>query len=90
MTKAELVNNVASATGATKKEAAVAVDTVFDSIAGGLKSGEKTTIVGFGTFNVKETKARTGRNPQTGKSIEIEAGKKVHFKVSKELKEAVQ
>lgn len=90
MTKAELVNSVASAAGVTKKEAGVAVDTAFDSIAGALRNGEKTTIVGFGTFSVKETKARTGRNPQTGESLEIEAGKKITFKVGKELKEAIR
>ena len=88
MTKADLVSAVAE-TGVTKKEAAAAVDAMIDSITGALKKGDKVSLVGFGSFSVKKRKARTGRNPQTGKAIKIKAKKVPAFSAGKGLKDAV-
>ena len=89
MTKADLVAAVAE-TGMTKKQAAAAVDAVIDTVKGALKKGDKVSLVGFGTFSVKRRKARTGRNPQTGKAIKIKAKKVPAFSAGKGLKEAVK
>lgn len=85
MNKAQLVETIAEKT-ATKKEAQEIVDTVWSAIKDSLKKEEDVAISGFGTFKVKQTKARTGRNPKTGETIQIPAKKKVAFRVSKELK----
>ncbi len=85
MNKAQLVETIAAKT-ATKKEAQEIVDTVWDTIKSSLKNQEDVAISGFGTFKVKQTKARMGRNPKTGEAIQIPAKKKVAFRVSKELK----
>jgi len=83
--KAQLINAVAESTS-TKKEAQMAVEAVLDSIRKSLKKKEPVTISGFGTFKVKQTKARQGRNPKTGETIQIPAKKKIAFRASKELK----
>ncbi|MBF7125898.1 HU family DNA-binding protein [Pediococcus pentosaceus] len=88
--KAELVDNVAKVTGLTKKDATAAVDAVFSSIQDDLKKGEKVQLIGFGTFEVRNRAARKGRNPQTGKEIEIAASKVPAFKSGKALKDAVK
>jgi DNA-binding protein HU-beta len=88
MTKADLVSAVAEV-GITKKQAAVAVDAVIDSITGALAKGDKVSLVGFGSFSVKKRKARTGRNPQTGEAIKIKAKKVPVFSAGKGLKDAV-
>ena len=62
------------------------VQSVFDTIANALQSGDKVQLIGFGTFEVRERSARTGRNPQTGEEIQIAAGKVPAFKAGKELK----
>jgi nucleoid DNA-binding protein len=85
MNKAQLVEKVAEKT-CTKKEAQEAVETILEAIKGSLKKKEPVTIAGFGTFKVKERKARTGRNPKTGETIQIPAKKTVGFRASKELK----
>jgi len=85
MNKTGLIDAVAVKT-ATKKEAQDIVDTIWDTIKGSLKKQEDVAISGFGTFKVKQTKARMGRNPKTGETIQIPAKKKVAFRVSKELK----
>ena len=85
MNKAQLVETVAAKT-ATKKEAQEMVETIWDAIKSSLKKQEDVAISGFGTFKVKQTKARTGRNPKTGETIQIPAKKKIAFRVSKELK----
>ena len=85
MNKAGLIDTVAAKT-ATKKEAQEIVDTIWDTIKLSLKKQEDVAISGFGTFKVKQTKARMGRNPKTGETIQIPAKKKVAFRVSKELK----
>jgi len=89
MNKTELIEKVAESTGKTKKEAALFVDSVFQSIAEALKNGEKVTLIGFGNFEVRERASRTGRNPQTGEPIHIEASRVPSFKAGKQLKEAV-
>lgn len=88
--KAQLVSDVATATGLTKKDATAAVDAVFDSVQATLAKGEKVQLIGFGNFEVRERAARKGRNPQTGEEIEIAASKVPAFKPGKALKDAVK
>ncbi|NMA01120.1 MAG: HU family DNA-binding protein [Clostridia bacterium] len=90
MNKTELVSSVAEKSELTKKDAEKAVSAVFASIEEALAKGEKVQLVGFGTFEVRERKARTGRNPQTGEEIQIPAAKVPAFKAGKALKEAVE
>ena len=85
MNKADLIEAVALKT-TTKKEAQEAVEALLDAIRGSLKKKDPVAISGFGTFKVKETKARMGRNPKTGEAIQIPAKKKVAFRASKDLK----
>jgi DNA-binding protein HU-beta len=89
MNKSELVNKVAEIAELSKKDAAKAVDAVFDAIAEALQNGEKVQLVGFGNFEVRERSARKGRNPQTGEVIEIAASKTPAFKPGKSLKELI-
>jgi nucleoid DNA-binding protein len=88
MNKEDLVNEVAKVV-ATKKEAQVSVECVFDSIRNTLKKNGQVTIAGFGTFKVAKRKARTGRNPQTGAEITIAAKSVPKFSAGKALKDAV-
>ena len=88
--KAELIENVASSTGLTKKDATTAVDAVFSTIQETLAKGEKVQLIGFGNFEVRERAARKGRNPQTGQEIQIAASKVPAFKPGKALKDAVK
>jgi DNA-binding protein HU-beta len=90
MNKTELVSSVAEKSGLTKKDAEKAVNALFASIEEALAKGERVQLVGFGTFEVRERKARTGRNPQTGAEIQIPAAKVPAFKAGKALKEAVE
>ncbi|MEH7117169.1 HU family DNA-binding protein [Neobacillus vireti] len=90
MNKTELVNAVVTQTELTKKDAANAVDALFETIINTLAKEEKIQLIGFGTFEVRERAARTGRNPQTGEEIQISASKVPAFKPGKELKEAVK
>ncbi len=89
MNKAELVEEVASETGLTKRTSGKAVDAVVSAISNCLTRGEKVTLVGFGTFGVRQRKARTGRNPQTGATIQIPAKRVAKFLPGKTLKERV-
>ncbi|MBN1363631.1 MAG: HU family DNA-binding protein [Syntrophaceae bacterium] len=89
MNKADLIEEVAKVT-CSKKEAALAIDATLAAIQKALKKGDAVTLVGFGTFGVKKRKARTGRNPQTGKVINIAAKKVPVFKAGKALKKAVK
>lgn len=89
MTKTELVVAVAEKAGITKKDADIAVATVFDCITDSLAKGEKIQLVGFGTFEVRERAAREGVNPRTGDKIQINATKVPAFKAGKALKDAV-
>jgi len=88
--KAQLVDDVASKTGLTKKDAAAAVDAVFGSVQSTLAKGEKVQLIGFGNFEVRQRAARKGRNPQTAKEIQIPASKVPAFKPGKALKDAVK
>ncbi len=88
MTKADIVAKVAEEISVSQAAAAKALAVVTDSISQALKSGEKVTLVGFGTFSVSERKARKGRNPQTGKEIKIPAKKVPKFSAGAALKAA--
>ncbi|MFJ8242579.1 HU family DNA-binding protein [Bacillus tropicus] len=90
MNKIELVKNVAEKVELSQKDAAVATQAVLDTITNALANGEKVQLIGFGTFEVRERAARTGRNPQTGEEMQIAAAKVPAFKAGKELKEAVK
>ncbi|HBL35831.1 MAG TPA: DNA-binding protein [Firmicutes bacterium] len=89
MTKTELIDQVAEKSSLTKKDSGKAVDAIFSVMTEALSKGDKVQLVGFGSFEVKERSARTGRNPQTGATIEIKARKVPVFKPGKALKEAV-
>ena len=89
MNKAELVDSVAGAANLSKADAGRAVDAVLDSISTSLGNGQQVALVDFGTFSVKHRKARAGRNPRTGETIQIKASNVPGFKAGKSLKEAV-
>ena len=89
MNKSELIEKVAAAADLPKAAAGRALDAVLETVTEALKEGDSVVVVGFGTFAVKDRAARTGRNPQTGKAIEIPAAKVPGFKPGKALKDAV-
>ncbi|OZG71285.1 DNA-binding protein HU [Hahella sp. CCB-MM4] len=89
MNKSELIDAVAASADISKAAAGRALDAVVESVTDALKKGEQVTLIGFGTFSVKERAARTGRNPQTGATINIAAAKVPSFKAGKALKDAV-
>ena len=89
MNKTQLVDVVAAKAGIKKKEAEAAVNAMTDAIAEALKAGDKVQLIGFGTFDVKETAAREGRNPKTGETITIAASKHPAFSAGKALKDSV-
>ncbi len=90
MHKIDLVKAIAEQTGFLQKDAGLLVDTFIDNVKKALKKGEKITLIGFGTFSVVDTKAKIGRNPQTGKEIKIPASRKIKFSVGKNLKEDIK
>jgi DNA-binding protein HU-beta len=87
--KSELIEAIAASADIPKAAAARALDAMVDTVTDSLKKGESVSLVGFGTFQVKERAARTGRNPQTGEPIEISAAKVPSFKAGKALKDSV-
>ena len=89
MNKSELIEAIAASADIPKASAARALDAMVDSVTDCLKKGDSVSLVGFGTFQVKERAARTGRNPQTGQPIEIKAAKVPGFKAGKALKDSV-
>ncbi len=89
MNKSELIDAIAASADISKASAARALDAMVEAIAGALAQGDQVSLVGFGTFAVKERAARTGRNPQTGAEIKIAAAKVPGFKPGKALKDAV-
>ena len=89
MTKAELVEFIAEKADLTKADAGRALEAMIEGITEGLKKEGKVTFVGFGTFTAKKRAAREGRNPQTGKTMKIEACKAPKFKAGKALKDLV-
>ncbi|WP_116474491.1 MULTISPECIES: nucleoid-associated protein HU-beta [Zobellella] len=89
MNKSQLIDKIAEGADITKASAGRALDAVVEAITESLKEGDQVSLVGFGTFAVRERAARTGRNPQTGAAIEIAAAKTPAFKAGKALKDAV-
>lgn len=89
MNKTELVAAMADQAGISKKDAEKALAAFTGVVTEELKKGEKVQLVGFGTFEITERKAREGRNPQNGKAMKIAASKAPKFKVGKALKDAV-
>jgi DNA-binding protein HU-beta len=87
--KSELIEQISKKAELSKIDAGRALDAVMDTVTNALKEGDSVALVGFGTFSVKDRAARTGRNPQTGKEIQIAAAKVAGFKAGKGLKEAV-
>ncbi len=89
LNKAELVTDVAERAGMTKKDAEKAVNAVVESIEMALTQGDRVSLVGFGTFEVRQRAARVGRNPRTGATLEISGSKVPAFKAGKALKDSV-
>ena len=90
MNKNEFVTAIAEKSGLTKKDAEAALNAYTAVVTDVLKSGDSVQLIGFGTFEVRERAARTGRNPHTGETIEIAAAKVPAFKPGKGLKDAIQ
>ncbi|GAF03899.1 MULTISPECIES: HU family DNA-binding protein [Marinilabiliaceae] len=89
MNKAQLIDAIAGDSGLTKADAKKALDSFINVTSEALKGGDRISLIGFGSFSVSERSARTGRNPQTGKEIQIAAKKVVKFKAGSELGDAV-
>ena len=89
MNKSQLAEATAERSGLSKGEATKALDAVLDSITSALQSGEKVSLTGFGTFEVRDRAARTARNPQTGQEMQVAASKAPAFKAGKGFKDAV-
>jgi DNA-binding protein HU-beta len=89
MTKSQLVERLAKAGNVTKKQALALMDGLVSTVVGSVKKGEPVKIPDLGTFKKVQSKARMGRNPQTGEPVKIPARKKVRFSVSKSFKEQV-
>jgi nucleoid DNA-binding protein len=87
--KTELAQQVAEQAGLNKAQANRAVDAVLESISGALARGDEVRLTGFGNFRVTETAARTGRNPRTGETLQIAAGKRPTFTAGSRLKQSV-
>ena len=90
MTKADLVEKMAKDAGISKAAAGKALDSFIEGVVKSVKKGNKVALIGFGTFSVAKRKARTGRNPQTGKPIQIPARKVPKFSAGKTFKVAVK
>jgi len=88
MNKTELIDQMAASAEISKAAAARALDAAVDAIKGALQAGDSVNLIGFGTFYVGERAARTGRNPRTGKTLEIKAAKSPKFRAGKGLKDA--
>jgi len=89
MNKGELIESIAKQSSLTKADSARALDATLDAVTGALMKGERVTLPGFGTFSTSKRSARTGRNPQTGASIQIRAKTVAKFKSGKKLADAV-
>jgi DNA-binding protein HU-beta len=88
MNKTELIDSIAAQADISKAAAGRALDAAVDTIKAALKAGDTVNLIGFGTFYVGERAARTGRNPRTGKTLEIKAAKSPKFRAGKGLKDA--
>ncbi len=89
MTKADLVDEVSRTTELSRKDSDVIVETLFESIVKALKNNDKLEVRGFGSFRIRERKARQGRNPKTGEKVNVPEKKVPYFKPSKELKDLI-
>ncbi len=89
MNKTELIDQIAAAAEISKAAAGRALDATVAAVRDALKNGDTVNLVGFGTFYVGERAARTGRNPRTGKALEIKAAKSPKFRAGKTLKDAI-
>lgn len=89
MNKGDLISKVAEGADVSKAQAEDALNAVLESIGGALKSGDSVTLVGFGTFSISRREARSGRNPQTGETIQIAAKNVIKFKPGKKLTDSV-
>lgn len=89
MNKSEMIEAISNESNLSKADATRALDAFVDQVTKSLKKGDTVSLVGFGTFSVRERSARTGRNPQTGATIQIKASKNPAFKAGKALKDAV-
>lgn len=89
MNKQELVDAIAAESGLSKKDSKEALDALVKTVGATLKKGDNIALVGFGSFSVIQKAARTGKNPQTGKPIQIAAKKAVKFRPGKELADSV-
>lgn len=90
MRKPELAAAIAEQTGLSKDKASEVITAFTDQISAATARGDDVTLIGFGTFNVRTRGARTGRNPQTGATIQIPASKTVGFKAGKALKDSIK
>ncbi|SFL89069.1 HU family DNA-binding protein [Marinobacter zhejiangensis] len=90
MRKPELAAAIAEQTGLSKDKASEVITAFTDQVSAATARGDDVTLIGFGTFNIRTRNARTGRNPQTGATIEIPASKTVGFKAGKALKDAIK
>ncbi|ESS71389.1 DNA-binding protein HU-beta [Methyloglobulus morosus KoM1] len=90
MNKSELIDAIAESSGLTKADAGRALEGFIGAVTGALSKGDSVTLVGFGTYAVKERAERVGRNPQTGREITISAARLPSFKAGKALKDAIK
>lgn len=90
MNKTDLINNIAAKSGLTKRDVEAVLNGFLGEVTEALQSGDKVQLIGFGTFETRSRSGRTGRNPQTGKEIEIPASKIPAFKAGNKLKDAVK
>jgi DNA-binding protein HU-beta len=89
MNKQQLIDAAADSSDLSKSDISNALDAILDTVTDALKAGDKVSLTGFGNFEVRERAARTGRNPQTGEEMQIQASKAPAFKPGKALKDAV-
>jgi integration host factor subunit beta len=89
MTKSHLIRLLATQRNISTADSQTVVETIFESIAEALERGDKAELRGFGTFGLKERRARDGRNPKTGESVKVEAKRVMYFKAGKEMRERV-
>lgn len=90
MTRDDLVARIAREADISKKAATIALNTFLDSVTTALKKGDRVPLVGFGTFMVRRSAARSGRNPRTGAALRIPARRRPVFKAGKALKDALR
>ena len=90
MNKQDIINSMATETGLSKKDCTAALEAYISTVKNSLKKGDAVRLIGFGTFDIKERSARSGKNPKTGESMKIPECKVPTFKAGKDLKTAVK